>query len=56
MPFLPETQGLKSQLIQTLFTHCEHMVDVLAAILVYVRLIEVRNSTSLLTRNKVIFL
>ena len=58
MPFLPETQGLKSQLIQTLFTHREHMayVDVLAAILVYVRLIEVRNSTSLLTRNKVIFL
>ena len=56
MPFIPETQGLKSQLIQTLFTHREHMVDVLAAILVYVRLIEVRNSTSLLTRNKVIFL
>ena len=32
------------------------MVDVLAEILVYVRLIEVGNSTSLLTRNKVIFL
>ena len=32
------------------------MVDVLAAILVYIRLIEVGNSTSLLTRNKVIFL
>ena len=45
MPFLPETQGLKSQLIQILFTHREHMVDVPAAILVYVRLIEVRNST-----------
>ena len=59
MPFIPETQGLKwlkSQLIQTLFTHREHIVDVPAAILVYVRLIEVRNSTSLLTRNKVIFL
>ena len=56
MPFLPETQGLKSQLIQILFTHREHMVDVPAAILVYVRLIEVRNSTSLLTINKVIFL
>ena len=56
MPFLPETQGLKFQLIQTLFTHREHMVDVVAAILVYVRLIEVRNSTSLLTRNKIIFL
>ena len=56
MPFLPETQGLKSQLIQILFTDREHMVDVPAAILVYVRLIEVRNSTSLLTRNKVIFL
>ena len=56
MPFLPETQGLKSQLIQILFTHREHMVDVLAAILVYVRLIEVRNSTGLLTINKVIFL
>ena len=32
MPFIPETQGLKSQLIQTLFTHREHMVDVLAAV------------------------
>ena len=56
MSFLPETQGLKSQLIQILFTHREHMVDVPAAILVYVRLIEVRNSTGLLTINKVIFL
>ena len=56
MPFLPETQGLKSQLIQILFTHREHMVDVPAAILVYVRLIEVRNSTGLLTINKIIFL
>ena len=56
MPFLPETQGLKSQLIQILFTHREHMVDVPAAILVYVRLIEVRNSTGVLTINKIIFL
>ena len=56
MPFLPETQGLKSQLIQILFTHREHMVDVPAAILVYVRLTEVRNSTGLLTINKIIFL
>ena len=56
MPFLPEAQGLKSQLIQVLVTHREHMVDVPAAILVYVRLIEVRNGTSLLTKNKVIFL
>ena len=56
MPFLPETQGLKSQLIQILFTHREHMVDAPAAILVYVRLIEVRNSTGLLTINKIIFL
>ena len=56
MSFLPETQGLKSQLIQILFTYREHMVDVPVAIIVYVRLIEVRNSTSLLTRNKVILL